>query len=86
MVSGNTFLEIKYKNINRIHSRFSDIVRKNNMDAQNNLSEVISNIESEKEMYVPMKANDVIQCLESANKEYPWNTFLRYEEQSRERK
>ena len=56
------------------------------MDAQNNLSEVISNIESEKEMYVPMKANDVIQCFESANKEYPWNTFLRYEEQSRERK
>lgn len=67
-------------NVNRIYSRFSDVIRENNPVAQSILSEVISNIKSEKEMYVLMKRDDVIRCFESANKKYPWNTFLRYEE------
>lgn len=67
-------------NVNRIYSRFSDVVRENNMNAQYILYQVISNIKSEKEMYVPMKADEVIQCFESANRKYPWNTFLKYEE------
>lgn len=65
-------------NVNRIYSIMSEMIRKKaNREYLNLLSDVISNIYDEKEMYTVMKAIDVVKCFDHKDERYPLNTFLK---------
>lgn len=65
-------------NVNRIYSIMSEMIRKKaDREYLNLLSDVISNIYDEKEMYTVMKAIDVVKCFDHKNEKYPLNTFLK---------
>lgn len=63
-------------NVNRIYSRYAEVVRNNWQKEYNILFNIIDTIYDEKEMYTVMKAGDVLTCFFYRAKEYPENTFL----------
>lgn len=64
-------------NVNRLYSKYSEVIRKNLLAEYQVLLNVIANIYDEKEMYTSMKAKDVVLCFRPQATQYPENTFLR---------
>lgn len=67
-------------NVNRIYSKYSEVIRENLLAEYQILLKVIANICDEREMYTSMKAKDVVLCFRPQANQYPKNTFLRKED------
>ena len=63
-------------NVNRIYSKYAEVVRNNLEKEYGILSNIIDGICDEKEMYTLMRAGDVVTCFFQMDSEYPENTFL----------
>lgn len=63
-------------NVNRIYSKYAEVVRNNLEEEYGILSDIIDRIYDEKEMYTVMTARDVLTCFFQKTSEYPDNTFL----------
>ncbi len=65
-------------NSNRLYSQLSILSRlqgKEKEDCVNILTASINGIKDEKEMYVSMKAGDIVRCFEKSSHRLPLNTF-----------
>lgn len=76
--------EVVLVNVNRIYTRYSEMIRNNLVDKYQILLKVIDNIYDEKEMYTLMTAQDIIICFDSQEVNYPENTFLCRDGQSQD--
>lgn len=78
--------ELILVNVNRIYSKYAEVVRNNLINEYKILLNTIDKINDEKEMYTVMEAGDIITCFLQTESEYPPNTFLSKNEKKNTRK